>query len=86
MLKQVKWNKKRKWSETRYAKHFHARGLIRMARVAQIASCAAAHLSAIASQTASDSLSEVEKRAAAWSVAVDAIDNISSEITKGLNK
>lgn len=59
MLKQVKWNKKRKWSETRYAKPFKARAAIGRVKAAIIASCAAARLSAIVSHTASDSLSEI---------------------------
>ena len=65
MLKQIKWNKKRKWINTRYAKPYKARRAIKHMQMAQACAIGAQLVSTIAAAPASDALQRASKSMAA---------------------
>ena len=86
MMKQIKWNKKRKWQDTRYCKPFRARLAFRRANAAMMAATSLFHMRAIASQPATDSLGRENKALAMGNLVANTANSIAVEISKGGGK
>jgi hypothetical protein len=61
MLKQIRWNKKRKWIDTRYAKPYKARLAIKRMQMAQAYAVCAQLVSTISSAPASGAIQRASK-------------------------
>jgi hypothetical protein len=61
MLKQIRWNKKRNWIDTRYAKPFKVRQAIKRMQMAQACAVGAQLVSTISSAPASNALQRASK-------------------------
>ena len=92
MMKQIKWNKKRKWQDTRYCKPFIARLALRRVNTAAMAASALARLSAMSSVFLSEKPasvsgnSQADKRAAMSGLVIGTVTCISNELAKGGKK
>lgn len=82
-MKQVKWNKKRKWADTRYCKPFKARLSFRHANAAMIAIGAQLQVSAIASKGATDAFAMMGKSVAMANIMLNSATAITDELSKG---
>lgn len=79
MLKQIRWNKKRKWINTRYAKPYKARQAVKQMMAAQLLSASIASISQVQSAnavTAYDKLSKGVKVAIIAMQAFTSVNNI----------
>jgi hypothetical protein len=82
-MKQVKWNKKRKWVDTRYCKPFKARLAFRNYNAAMIAAGAQLQASSIAAQRATDAFSMMGKSVAMANIMLNSATVIADELSKG---
>lgn len=75
-MKQVKWNKKRKWLDTRYCKPFMRRLAVRRMLAAQVAAAAKHNIQAISSHLATSELDRIKKSIAIAKTLIGAVDSI----------
>jgi len=82
MLKQIRWNKKRKWINTRYAKPFKARQAIKHMMAAQSLAVSIASMSQAQSASAVTAYDKLSKGVRVAIIAIQAFTSV-NKILKG---
>lgn len=77
-MKQVKWNKKRKWLDTRYCKPFMRRLAMRRILAAQVAISAKYSIQAISSHFAASEAERLGKSIAIAKTLIGMVDSINN--------
>jgi len=82
MLKQIRWNKKRKWINTRYAKPYKARKAAKHMMAAQSLAASIASMSQVQAASAVTAYDKLSKGVRVASIAIQAFTSV-NKILKG---